>query len=71
MKNYIDKDFIRNLMRMRLSKGFSVQELARKAGLSRQIIYDYESGRSFPKGEALTKLSKALECESADFFKAE
>ncbi len=71
MEKKIDKDFIRNLTRMRLSKGLSVQELAEKAGLSRQIIYNYESGNAFPKVEALAKLSKALNCEKADFFKAE
>lgn len=71
MKNVVDKDFIRNLTRMRLSAGLSVQELANKSGLSRQIIYDYEAGRAFPKAGKLEILSKALNCEKADFFKAE
>jgi transcriptional regulator with XRE-family HTH domain len=34
---------------IRTMKGFSQTELARQAGLSRQCVYEYESGRADPK----------------------
>lgn len=70
MEKSIDKDFMNNLTRLRLSAGLSVKELADKVGLSKQIIYNYEAGRAFPKAGKLELLSKALNCEKADFFKS-
>ena len=44
----------------RLKKDFSQEELALKAGLSRNAIWKIETGRVSPTVETLDKIAKAL-----------
>ena len=57
-----DKHLFRNRLEYALAKrGIKPVDLAKKAGLSEQLISQYRSGRSAPKREKLISLSKALD----------
>ena len=55
-----------NLKIMRIRKGMTQIELARKIGKSSNMIYFYESGLTAPRTETLEKLATALGCEIKD-----
>lgn len=55
------------LREIRESRGLTQKDLADRVGMSDQQIYRYESDKTDATGEALTKLSKALEV-SADYL---
>lgn len=50
-----------DLKALRLSKGFSQEELAEKAGVRQYQISRYESGQEYPSVPTLMKLCSALE----------
>mgnify|MGYP001623071400 FL=1 len=55
-----------NLKIMRIRKGMTQIELARKVGKASNMIYFYESGHAAPRTETLKKLADALGCEIKD-----
>ena len=48
-----------NLIIMRIRKGMTQIELARKVGKASNMIYVYESGHAAPRSETLQKLADA------------
>lgn len=52
--------FASRLARLRAAAGLSISELARRAGLSRQQVTNYEAGRQAPSAAALAGLAAAL-----------
>jgi len=50
-----------NIRRLRLRRGWTLFDLARRAGVPEQNIRRYEKG-STPHVEALRKLASALQC---------
>lgn len=55
-----------NLKFMRIRKGMTQIELARKIGKSSNTVYFYESGLSSPRTETLEKIAAVLDCEVKD-----
>lgn len=55
-----DPTFGGRLRRLRETSGLSVPELARRAGLTRTQIHNYEGGRQEPRLSALIALADAL-----------
>ena len=53
------------LKNLRISKGFSQEQLCESSGISVRTIQRIESGKSLPNGDTLKKISTALE-ESVD-----
>lgn len=53
--------FPARLRSLRVQAGLSVPALARAAGLTRQQIHGYESGRNEPKLSTLVRLASALD----------
>jgi len=50
----------KQLTSARISRGMTMKELAEKAELSRQMISNYESGKTVPKAESLLKILSVL-----------
>lgn len=48
------------LRRLRTERGITVSRLARDAEMTRQAVYDLESGRYTPRVETLIRLAEAL-----------
>ena len=59
---------MRELKRVRRSKGFSQRGLAKAAGVSPSTIYELETGRRIANPSTLTKLAKALDVEIVDLL---
>ena len=56
------------IKRIRICKGLSVIDLAKKAGVTRTSIYNYEKGDDFPSTRVMGKLAKALDCQIKDLI---
>ncbi len=52
-----------NIKRQRIEKGLSQEELAQKLFVTRQTVSNYETGKSNPDLDTLTKLSEILETD--------
>lgn len=52
----------------RISRGFTMKELAEKTDISRQMISNYESGKTVPKGENLLKITSILNFPNSYFL---
>ena len=52
-----------NIKRQRIQKGLSQEELAQKLFVTRQTVSNYETGKSNPDLDTLTKLSEILETD--------
>lgn len=50
----------KQLTSARLACGFTMKELSEKTGISRQMISNYESGKTIPKAESLLKIISVL-----------
>lgn len=50
----------KQLTSARISRGMTMKELAERADLSRQMISNYESGKTIPKAESLLKILSVL-----------
>ncbi|MDE6730892.1 MAG: helix-turn-helix domain-containing protein [Oscillospiraceae bacterium] len=50
----------RNIAYLRKKQGVSVSELAAAAGVVRQMIYDYESGKKMPQPYTLLAIAEKL-----------
>jgi transcriptional regulator with XRE-family HTH domain len=59
---------LRELTRVRRSKGFSQRVLAREAGVSPSTVYELESGRRTANPSTLGKLAKALDVAIIDLL---
>lgn len=59
------------LREWRESRGYSVRELARRAGVGFVTVSRIENGRMSPTVAMLEKLAKALGIELRDFFPVE
>ena len=53
----------RNIREQRMKKGLSQEELAERLYVTRQTISNYETGRSDPDVEMLTRLAEALDTD--------
>lgn len=51
------------LRQLRLDKGFSVSELAQKAGLSISYVTEIEKGRKYPKADKIAALANAMQID--------
>lgn len=54
--------FSENLYNFRKQQGYSQEQLAERLGVSRQTIYNWESGTSYPDVEKLMELSNLMGC---------
>lgn len=61
---------MRELAKVRRSKGFSQRALGRAAGVSPSTVYELESGRRIANPSTLSKLAKALDVEIVDLLEA-
>lgn len=52
-----------NLKLMRIRKGFTLIQLAEKAGLNYNTISQYETGKHAPRIENLRAIAEVLECD--------
>ena len=64
MANTNDKrtveNFGRNLRRLRIEKGFTIEDFAWEIQVSTRLIYDYENGFKKPKVETFVLIGKVL-----------
>ena len=51
----------KQLTSARIARGLTMKELAEKAELSRQMISNYESGKTIPKADSILKLISVLQ----------
>jgi molybdate-binding protein/DNA-binding XRE family transcriptional regulator len=65
MENVVVNNFIH---KFRKELGWSQSDLARQAGLSRQLIHAVENGRSKPGIEVALRLARALQCTVEELF---
>lgn len=56
------------LRRVRKRRGWTQAELARRAGVSRQLVGAVEAGRNLPRVDAALALAAALDVEAASLF---
>lgn len=64
----LEIDIVCNLKTYRLRNGWTQDELAQKAGLRRQAIYDIESGRYLPNTAVALRLARLFGCRVEDLF---
>jgi len=67
-KTDIREIFAANLKENRRKKGLTQEKLAELANISLRYIAMLELGRSFPSGDMLEKLAKALDIQAFQFF---
>ena len=60
--------FARNLRRLRHAQGFSQDELANEAEISRSYLSQLEKGAFYASLKIIGKLADALGAEPAEFF---
>lgn len=53
---------------MRIKKGLLQADLAKRMGVSQNVISMYETGDRFPSRTNLEKLANALECDIRDII---
>lgn len=69
IKSKLKSGFIgQSLKDARLANGLDVFALSRLCGVSQSAIYSYESGRSTPKPDVMTRLSDVLGVQERYFF---
>lgn len=54
---------------IRKEKRVQMRALAKKTGISKSSLYDYERGRTSPTLEAMEKIAKGLGVKVVDLFK--
>lgn len=59
---------MKRLKEFRERRGYSVEELAEQVGVSRQIIYEWEKGKSFPNVINALKLSDILKASISELM---
>ena len=68
MSSSVKRLFGRRLAALRESKNLKQHQLARLIGKRDKYISDLETGRTYPRPEMLTALSKALELPISAFY---
>lgn len=58
----------RNVLRMRVQRGWTQKELAEHAGISQPRIAEIESARSNPRVDTLDKIARALNVQVSSLF---
>ena len=53
---------------VRKEQGMSITELSRRSGLSRNAIYDIESGKTNPLATTIYQISRALGKDVSEIF---
>lgn len=69
MQKYVDKDFMRNLALFIQRSGKTKTQVAKDLSISRQILSEYLSGKTFPKAERLDEIARYFGVSKVDFFK--
>jgi transcriptional regulator with XRE-family HTH domain len=59
---------LKNIKDIRNVAAVSQVELAKRSGLARSTIVNYETGKCVPRVDDLEKIAKALEVDICDFF---
>lgn len=62
------KDIAENIRQARVNKGWTQEELAKKAGVDSNSLAKIERGESKPKGLTLVKIIKALGVKSSEIL---
>lgn len=57
-----------NVKKVRLERGMSISELARRAGLSRVAVTNIENGESNPLATSMYSISLALDKKISEIF---
>ena len=60
---------VKAMKKYRIIKGLTPNELAKKIGVSRQVVYRYESGEVVPSAQNMEKICKELSCTPEDIVK--
>jgi transcriptional regulator with XRE-family HTH domain len=60
MENMINENFARQLKRVRLLKGLTQEELAKKIDATQKAVYMWEKGRRTPKLSRISKIAEEL-----------
>ncbi|MCX8012021.1 MAG: XRE family transcriptional regulator, partial [Desulfobacterota bacterium] len=60
--------FGERLKQIRITKGFSLEELAKKTGLTRSFLSQIEKNRTSPSLNSLIKIANAMEIRIGDLF---
>ncbi len=63
--------FTDNLFKLRKEKGFSQEQLAEMLEVSRQSVYKWESGQSYPELEKLQQICKVFNCSLDELVNGE
>lgn len=56
------------LKKCRINKGLSINEVAHATDISRSLIYEYETNKTFPNGKNLIKLARLYQFSLDDYF---
>ncbi|WP_300674901.1 substrate-binding domain-containing protein [Desulfoluna sp.] len=64
----LEIDIVCYLKTYRLNKGWTQGDLAEKAGIRRQAVYDIESGRYLPNTAVALRLARLFDCRVEDLF---
>ena len=59
----------KNLPELRIRKGWSQEDLGRKANVRADTVSSIERGKHSPRPSTLRRLAEALDVEVADFFR--
>jgi len=59
------------LQRRRLERGWSLDQLSERTGLSKRSLSLLERGETQPRPSTITRLAQALECEPVDLMEPE
>lgn len=60
---------VRKIVLERANQGLSPKELAKKAGLSKNVVYNMERGTTTPKIHTVGKIARALGKRVEDFIR--
>lgn len=58
---------MKKLKEFRLKSGLKIWVIVKRAGISRETLYNYETGKKKPKFETMVKLAKIYGCSVEDF----
>ena len=61
-------NFGKNLRKLRIERGFTIEDFAWEIQVSPRLIYDYEDGFKAPKLERALLISEVLGVELGDMF---
>ena len=56
------------LKEYRLKSGLKINAIIAKVGVSRETLYNYETGKKKPKFETMVKLAEIYGCTVTDFI---